>query len=257
MTSRLLVLVSFLALLGACGQQDLIDEVQYGMTSAAAVGRAAALTMEAIAGTSTACTVVDSGCTSYPCNGAVTLTLGPSCPLPLGGEASGAVTVTGSWSSVDQSTLSQTYISTRVVAQQNKALAVATVTQLTARRSGTTITVDYTGSNATAGASGGAAAIGAGSSWTVVVDTRGTPDPADDRVTLDASSASGGFGTARATSIDAVVLDPSCRLNPISGRAEITAVSGIIPRIIKIQFHAACDGKAEVNGETRELTLLP
>jgi hypothetical protein len=168
------------------------------------------------------------------------------------------VTVTGNWSSADSATLSQIYTSAQVAALGGKALAVANVTQISASRTTNSISVKYTGANATAGASGSAVAVGAGNSWTMSVDTKGTPDPADDVVTVDASSASAsGFGGVRATTIKGVTLSPTCRNNPTAGSADITEVSGFIPKIIKIDFHAACDGKAEVNGNTQDLQLLP
>lgn len=255
-------LLSALALVSACGgKQAAIAEVQYGITSAAAIGRMGSLTMDAIKGTTTICAMVQTACTNYPCsNGAVNITLGSGCPLPLGGTASGTVTVTGNWSTADQATLTQTYANTSVGDQGNKALAVAKVTSVTAKRSGNTYTISYAGANATAGANGSAVAVGGSSSWDVTVDTKGTPDPADDTMTVDATSAGGGagvLGSARVATLKGAVLDPSCRLNPVAGTADITEVSGLIPTITKIQFHAACDGKAEVDGSTQDLQLLP
>lgn len=259
MKKTLFVSLVALAFTGACGNQDSINEVQYGLTSAAAVGRAASISMEAIKGTSSVCATVKTGCTTYSCNGAVTVNLGSQCPLPLGGDASGSVEVTGMFSSVDQATLSQTFAGARINGL-DKELAVASVTQLSSSRSGNIISVKYTAANATAGASGSSLAVGGSATWDVQVDTKGTPDPADDRFTIKVSSASasGGLGTsARVVDVDDVVLDPSCRSNPIAGTAEITEVKGFIPKIIKIQFHAACDGKAEINGNSEDLQLVP
>lgn len=254
--------VPALMLLGACGaKQAAIDEVQYGVTSASAVGRTASLAMDAMKGMVSACATVTTACASYPCtNGAVTIALGAGCPLPLGGTASGSVMVTGSWSSADQATLSQTYTNTQV-ASAGKALALASVTQISASRSGNILTVKYSGANAAAGASGGAVAVGASSNWTVAVDNKGTADASDDLLTIDATSANAGaFAGARVASVNAAVLDPTCRQNPTSGKADITQVSGglvPVPTITKIQFHAACDGQAEVDGSTTALTLVP
>ena len=253
-----------LAFLGACGnpQQKAINEVQFSLTTAAAVGRTAALAMDAMKGMPVACTTVKTACTTYPCTaGAVTIALGPGCPLPLGGAATGTVTVTGNWSSVDQATLSQTFTDAQVTAQSNKALAIASVTQVSASRSGNTLTISYTGANAVADASGSALAVGASDTWSLAVDGKGTADPADDVVTVNSTSASaGGFSGVRASSIKNAVLDPTCQTNPISGSAQITEVSGglvPIPTIIDIKFHSACDGSAEVNGTTQPLQLLP
>lgn len=253
-------LFAALCLVPACGsaKQEAIDEVQFGLTTASAIARTSSLAMDAIKGTASACVVVKTACTNYPCsNGEVTITLGAGCPLPLGGVASGTVTVTGSWQSADDATLSQTFTNATVASQSNKALAVAKVTQVSARRSGNTLTIRYTGANAVAGAGGSAVAVGAANTWDIDLDTKGTPDPNDDSMTVDATSASAGVGSTRAVSIKDAVLSASCRQNPTAGSADITAVSGFIPTITKIQFHSACDGKAEVDGSTRDLQLIP
>jgi len=249
-------------LLMACGaKQAAIDEVQFGLTTAGAIGLSGALAMDAIKGPAPACAMVQTACSSYPCTmGSANVSLSAGCPLPLGGAASGSVTVTGSWSSADSAMLQQTFTNATVAAQSNKALAVANVKQVSASRSGSNITISFTGANAVASASGTAVAAGGSQSWTVVVNTKGTADPSDDVLTVDATSASGGagvLGSARVASIKGAVLDPSCRLNPIAGSADITQVSGLIPTITKIQFHATCDGKAEVDGSTQDLQLLP
>lgn len=261
---NIIFLGAALALVGACGnsQQKAINEVQFGLTTASAVGRTAALAMDAMKGMPVACATVKTACSTFPCTtGEVTIALGPGCPLPLGGAATGTVAVTGSWSSVDQATLSQTFTNAQVTAQSNKALAVASVTQVSASRSSNTLTISYTGANAVAGASGSALAVGASNSWTVSVDGKGTADPADDLVTVGATSASaGGFSGVRVSSIKSAVLDPTCASNPTSGSAQITEVSGglvPIPTIIEIKFHSACDGSVEVNGSTQPLQLLP
>ena len=249
-------------LLMACGaKQAAIDEVQFGLTTAGAIGLSGVVAMDAIKGPAPACAVCTTACSSYPCTtGSVNVNLSAGCQLPLGGAASGSVTVTGNWSSADSAMLQQTFTNATVAAQSNKALAVASVKSVSASRSGNTITISFTGANAVAAASGSAVAAGGSQSWTVAVNTKGTADPGDDVLTVDATSASGGAGvlsSARVASIKGAVLDPGCRLNPIAGSADITQVSGFVPTITKIQFHAACDGKAEVDGATQDLQLLP
>lgn len=261
-TQRFLLAAWSLSVFAACGaKQAAIDEVQYGLTTAAAIGMASSLSMDAIKGSVPACASVQIACTTYPCSsGTVNISLGAGCPLPLGGAASGSVTVTGSWSSMDAATLQQTFTNATVSAVSNKALAVASVKSVKGARSGNNVTVTFSSADAVAGASGSAVAVGGSNSWTVVVDTKGTPSASDDVLTIESTSASAGAGlgaTARVAKISGAVIDPSCRLNPVAGTAEITQVSTIIPSITKISFHAACDGKAEVDGETQDLVLLP
>lgn len=257
MKYELSFVLATLGLLGACGNQDSINEVQYGLTSAAAIARIASLSMDAVAGTSSACASVKTACTGYPCDAAITINLGAGCPLPLGGEAAGTVDVTGRFTSEKSATLAQTFANARI-STLGKELAVARVTQVSAQRSGATLTVSYAAANAVAGAGATALAVGGSATWNISVDTNSTPDPADDRMTVQASSASaGGLGSARVISIDGAVLDPSCRQNPTAGTASITEVSGLLPKIIKVQFHPSCDGKAEVNGNSSDFVLLP
>lgn len=250
------------ASLTACGaKQEAIDEVQFGLTSTAAIGLASSLAMDAIKGPVPACATVQTACTTYPCaTGSITISLSAGCPLPLGGAASGSVVVKGTWTTVDQATLSHTVTNTAVAAQGGKALAVASVKQVTATRAGTTTTLSFTGTDAAAGASGTAVAAGGSANWTLAINTKGTPDSSDDILTIDATSvaASGGLSTsAKVVKVKGVVLDPSCRANPVAGTAEITSVSAIFPTITKISFHSACDGKVEVDGSPTELQLLP
>ncbi|MCC6336479.1 MAG: hypothetical protein IT380_21140 [Myxococcales bacterium] len=39
--------------------------------------------------------------------------------------------------------------------------------------------------------------------------------------------------------------------------ADVVEVSGLIARIVEAEFHAACDGKADVNGSAHQLDFFP
>jgi hypothetical protein len=247
--------------MAACGAGDNpLRETALGISTAAAIGRSVQLGLDAVSGAQVAgCVQVTQACSTYPCDGAATLSLGGGCPLPLGGAAAGTVTVMGRFTSSTDATFSATFADVTAGAEA-KPIALANVTTVSARRSGNTVEVKYTGSTAAARAGLTAASIGAASSWTIDVDTRGTPDPTDDLFTIDSSSASGSAGlgaSAKAATLDRVIVDPSCALNPIAGEGSITEVSGFIPRIDKIAFHAECDGKGLVNGRAWAFDTTP
>jgi len=263
MKSRLCAIVA-MGLLAACGrsQQAQINEVQFGITSAAVVGRISALAMYAMKGEATACTTVKTACATYPCaTGEVTVTLGPDCPLPLGGTASGTVLVTGNFTSTDSATLSHTYVNTQVTEQENKALALESVTQVKVSRLGNQVVVNYSDADAKTGATGGAVAVGAGASWTIGVGNNNTSDLADDGLGVLAGGPSAGeFSGVRHFSVHAAGLNPSCRRNPVSGFARIDVSAGgsaTTNSVIEIKFLPGCDGQVEVNGRVQPFQLLP
>jgi len=90
------------------------------------------------------------------------------------------------------------------------------------------------------------------SSWTVDVDGRGTPgNPADDVYTVNGASqgaAAGSGAQVTQVSLTTVVLDPSCRKNPISGMGVIQQVGSASLAEVVAKFHATCDGKVDVAG---------
>ncbi len=108
-----------------------IHPVEVAIASAAELGFVASTAMNAMStSTSVPCAQVTQACTSYPCNnGSVTITLGSECPLTIGGAATGAVTVTGSWTSSTSATLSSTFTNVQVGGTSS---VVASATSLTA-----------------------------------------------------------------------------------------------------------------------------
>src|SRR5258706_3678698 len=116
-TIRWLVAPTFASALAGCirmGPAVDMRPMEAAIATAASLGQSSTLAMNAMTQT-TACTQVTQACTAnFPCTGGVTITLGSDCPLPIGGTATGTVSVTGSWSSATPGQLSTTY--TNVVA---------------------------------------------------------------------------------------------------------------------------------------------
>jgi hypothetical protein len=251
-------LCSLLLVVGCSGADSSVREVEIGLGTASAIGRSAALGACGITWSDTSCVSSVQGCASYPCGGDVEVTLGHDCPLPLGGEASGAVSVTGQWTTEDNATLAQLFTKVRAAGQSD--VAVTRTTSVSSTRSGSMITIQYAGAVAETRAGVGYAAAGGSDSWTITVDTRGTLEASDDQFTIDvtkAAAAAGVGGAAKVVSMSGVVLDPGCRQNPIAGKAQITEVQTLVPSIVNITFHAACDGRAEVNGKPHTLHFFP
>jgi hypothetical protein len=247
---RRLVLIGLL--LAGCGNDGgfSIRSIEVGIGAAIAIGQSGGIAMRAMASTTMVCATVDTQCTTYPCNnGKVTASYGGQCPLPLG-TSSGQVTVSGTWQSKDQASLSQVFAN---AAAGQKNVVVASTSSLSVRRSGGSgsaqiTTIDFGGQNATVR---GVTALAAQSRWTVVVDDAGTPDdPNDDKYTVDGVDQAAGGTASGQISVDNVVVDPSCRLNPIGGDGTIQSVSTFSVRQERVTFHAACDGKADLRGTT-------
>ncbi|MEW5741002.1 MAG: hypothetical protein AB1938_18925 [Myxococcota bacterium] len=256
--SRVLAVSALTAVLFACGPDQTVQELEVGMATASAIGRTTSLALEGMKAT-TPCATVTKACTTFPCDGAVSISLSAGCPLFIGGEASGSVTVSGQWTSLDEASLTSELTDVKATAAQN-GVAVAKVTTVRVQRQGNEVSIRYTGSNATARGGFGASSVAAANTWDIVVDTKGTTDPADDDVTIDASSAGGSAGlgaTAKVVNLNNVKVTSACRLNPVAGTADVVEVSGVIPKIVEVEFHATCDGKAEVNGSPHQLNFFP
>jgi hypothetical protein len=209
-----------------------LTQMEVAIGAATSLGHSATLAMNAMTGT-TACTQVTQRCTTYPCSGSVMITLGPNCPLPLGGTATGTVMVTGMWTSATQATLSAQYVNVQAGTRNT---VVTSSTSITA----TPTSVMYTGQNVQVH---GGSALAAQSTWNVSVDRMG-------RYTISGTQqAGGGGGSAFQLDVSNVIVDPgTCWANPVGGQATIQDVSGLSISTATVSFHTACDGKADADG---------
>jgi hypothetical protein len=217
--------------------------MELAVSAAATLGQSATLAMNAMAKTNAStCTQVTTQCASYPCSsGAVTITYGTDCPLPLGGQATGTVQVSGMWTSSTSATLSNTF--TNVTAGGLTGV-VTSASNVTASANG----VSYSTQNVMVHA---VTAFAGQSSWTVSVD------PQTKKMTINGvNQAGGGTGAAQQIDVSDVVLDPSCTLNPVGGTATIQDVSGLNVSAATITFHSTCDGKASADGSSVAVQFL-
>jgi hypothetical protein len=234
-----------LGCVGCFGSSDAdLSDIEVALVAGSSIGHAASLTAAAM-DAPVACVNVTQPCSAtFPCDGVASVTLGTACPLPLGGVGNGEVGISGSWAATDMATLAMMFgvgVSDGKVSL-SEAIGVKVTTSMGHQ------TVAYAGQDVTVSQG---AALGQ-SSWTVDVDDKSTPaDPSDDVYTLAGAQqgvAAGSGATVAQVTLTTVVLDPSCRKNPISGMAVMQKVGSSTLDEVFVTFHAACDGKVDVKG---------
>lgn len=252
---KIAFLVAVCGLVG-CGGDNPLHPVAQGISSATITAHSVSLALAAVGGTPSSCTTVQTACGAYPCNTSVTVDVG-GCPMPLGAADAGTITVAGTWSAPSTAMVAVTLVDVKVVASGDAA-ALENVTQVTASQNSDGATVTYTSANAGARSGVSQAAVGGSQSWTIDVAGLATADPSDDSFHLRSSSASVSAGLGAnvdAETLDGVVIDGSCGLNPTAGTGTITKVQTIIPSVENIAFHSACDGKGTINGTSYDFDI--
>lgn len=238
---RLAPLLFAATLCVGCIQQQ-VTPVEVALGSAAPTAHAASCAMAAVAHDVVDCVQLLQECTTYPCDAEVEIEVGGDCPLPLAGDADGAITVTGTWTSADEATLAASFAEIDV---DGRGLAVIEAGAVTVSTAGGYTTVNY--SDADIVLSDTRDPFVGASAWHVEVDHDGTPeDPADDIYTLDGASVVLVDSKNKDVILDGVVLDPACRRNPIAGDGTLISISGARIETYDLSFHDACDGTMDV-----------
>lgn len=243
---RCLVALS-LACVGCFGGSDTdLSAIEVALVAASSIGHSASLSAAGMS-SSVACVSVQQACNgSYPCNGVAAVTLGDACPLPLGGVGAGQVGVSGSWTASDAATLAMMF--GIGVSDGSISVSQAIGVKVSGAASGHA-TVAYSGQNVSVQSG---ATLAAQSAWTVDVDGKMTPaDPSDDVYTVDGAqqgAAAGSGADVAQVSLTNVILDPSCRQNPVAGMGVLQHVGTSALAEDIVTFHAACDGKVDVKG---------
>jgi hypothetical protein len=239
------LVLSVVVCAGCFGSSDVdLSGIETALIAGASIGHSASMTAAAMSAP-VACVDVSQPCSAtYPCNGIASVTLGTACPLPLGGVGNGQVAVSGSWAATDDATLGMMF----GVGVSDGSLSVSEAIGVKVTTSNGHQTVAYAGQDVTVSQG---AALGQ-SSWTVDVDGKMTPgDPSDDVYTLNGAQqgvAAGQGAEVAQVALTTVVLDASCRQNPVSGMATIQKVGTTSLQETVVKFHAACDGKVDVQG---------
>jgi len=224
-----------------------VEPLELTIGSATPAAHTAAIAMAAMAGDMAPCARVIEHCDGhYPCMGEVEVELGPACPLPLGAEGQGLVTVQGTWHSEDEATLGASFTNVDV---GGRALVVVEASNLVAHWSPHAdgrAWVAFSESDVVVSAWSG---VTVGSSdWHVEIDLAGTPDePRDDVYILDGSTSVIHNATVRDISLDHVVITRECGLNPVAGHGEMVEVGLLNVSVVSLSFHEHCDGMVDVD----------
>src|SRR3954469_495222 len=180
---------------GCFGSSDIdLSGVEVALVAASSIGHSASMTSAAMAAP-VACVTISQPCSaSYPCNGVGAVTLGTTCPLPLGGVGNGQVAVSGSWAASDMATLGMMF----GIGVTDGSVSLSEAIGVKVTTSAGHQTVAYVGQDVSVSEG---ASLGQ-SSWTVDVDGKLTPgDPADDKYTINGGSqnvsAGGGASVAQ------------------------------------------------------------
>ena len=232
-----------LCLVGGCGLaggNNDIRPVEVGLASAVTIGQAAQIALSAMSTSGEVrCATVVTQCADYPCEGEVLITYGSGCPMPLGGEAVGSTTVTGTWSSENQAALDLTFTDVEI---DGRGTIVASATTIEASQADGVTTLEFTAANAQ---TRGLGTVAGATTIDVTVNDSGTPeDPSDDSFTVDTTVAGASAGAANTLRIDEVLISPDCRRNPVAGEASIVEAGVTNIRTDDITFHSSCDGTA-------------
>jgi hypothetical protein len=222
-----------LIFLSGCFNQD-YRPLEVALGAAAAVGHTSRLAMAAMRGP-TACATPKKVCLAFPCDGEFDIDLSDACPIPLGGAASGKVTVSGRWTTRDKASFGAIYQDVRT---SDGEVVVKQSTGISASYASMQTTLSYVGQNVQ---TGGSVTVGQ-STWTITAGDDGT---------YEVSATQQGVAGAGVTqlSVSSTRISPSCQLNPVSGSAVIQEVGGLSIRNDVLHFHSTCDGKAD-NGAT-------
>jgi hypothetical protein len=201
-------------------------------------GQTGSLALQAMSGATT-CATVKTACAGFPCQGAVTITYGGACQLPLGADVAGTVDVAGTWTSADVATLTSTVVDVTPA-------PVVKAANLAVTRMPLGFEVDYAGRDITL--RDGAVGPSAQSTWRVSRDAM-PADPLSDNYYIN--------GSAQNDVItgDVPVL-ARCHLNPTGGMSTFWKITATNIVATQVRFHQECDGQAEVDGQRAPLDFL-
>lgn len=226
---------------GCFGGRAALDtrQAEYGLAAASEIGLASSIAMNAMAATSALpCATVSQKCTSYPCNSTVTVVMGGGCPLPLGGTATGSVSIQGTWNSATSSTATMTFAHVAVGSQNG---VVTSAKNIVVSQSGSTTTTTYVGQDVQVQ---GAVTMVGQVSWSVTTTAATPTDPTTYSYDIEGVDQQVSGSSVTQLSAAGVTLSPSCSKNPTAGTVILQNVVGASANESDITFHSSCDGTA-------------
>jgi hypothetical protein len=216
-----------------------ISSVNEVLGTAVPLANAATLAMAAMRGDNVPCAAVTVQCSSYPCNGSVTVTLDAACALPLGSVGNGAIVVGGTWTSDTSADLTAVF---EGVAIDTDSLFVRQGA-FAATLKGDTMMVVYADQSVTVSVT--RAGIDQ-STWTVKTATQGTlGDISDDQMTIFGYRQYVAGASIYQMVLTDVRMNGACTRNPVDGTATVFEW-GLPTDFTLLEFHSDCDGNAVV-----------
>jgi hypothetical protein len=254
-------IATLLAFLG-CHRPDpnaVVEPLESTLGTAVPAAFIAASAMASLGGTPAPCTSVSAPGGSDGGQVQVNVRLGPGCPSPFLDQGSGTMVVTGVWTP----TLATFLADFTQVVEGPSQLLVLKIGVMTVVPQGTHLTVAYLQQDVEAASGATSSAALAQTAWALDVDTRGTPDPTDDILTVSGGNQSllASAGAQQQASVNQVavadtVFNAGCRKNPNSGLAAVQAAGTTGGGWMLFTFHSACDGKVDVTAATAPYELM-
>ncbi len=242
--------------------KEVVHPLESTLGTAVPAAFVSTLAMSALAGRASPCATIVTPPSSNGHQVRVDIHLGPGCPMPFEGERNGTFVVTGVWTpelAVFASDFTQ-------VEHRERELIVLRITVMTVVRGDAHLLISYQQQDVettttTAGTSTSARLEQ--TAWVVDVDTRGTEDLSDDRLTVSggdqslfAAAGARQQGDVTQVPVANAVFSAGCRRNPTQGIAAVQKAGTEGGGMLLFTFHSTCDGRADVTGAMAPYALM-
>lgn len=218
-----------------------VEPVEDMLGAAVPLAYATTLAMAAMRGERLGCVSVTMSNATPPCSGSVTVALDQNCVLPLGDVGTGAIIVSGTWTSDSEAVLVAVCEGVTINARELRVRQAA----YTASLSGDSILIAYANQQIQLRDTTYLALEQSG--WTVSVATAGTlSNTSDDVVTLTGARQYAGNTEVSEVVLTNVKMRGSCARNPVSGTASVLELASGQSGYTVLSFHSQCDGRADV-----------
>lgn len=239
--------------------KEVVHPLESTLGTAVPAAFVSTLAMSALAERPSPCATVVSPPSSNGYQVRVDIHLGPGCPLPFDGERNGTFVVTGVWTpelAVFASDFTQ-------VEHGDRELLVLKIGVMTVVRRDAHLLISYQQQDVETTAGASTSARLAQTAWIVDVDTRGTEDLSDDRLTVSggdqslfALSGARQQADVSQVAVGNAVFSAGCRRNPTEGLAVVQRAGTEGGGVLLFTFHSTCDGRADVTGAMAPYALM-
>jgi hypothetical protein len=179
--------------------------------------------------------------------------------MPFDGAKSGTLVVTGVWTP-DLAVFASDFTQ---VEHGDRELLVLKIAVMTVVRREAHLLITYQQQDVETAADASNSARLEQTAWVVDVDTRGTEDLSDDRLTVSggdqslfAMAGARQQGDVTQVVVGNAVFSAGCRRNPTQGIAAVQRAGTEGGGMLLFAFHSSCDGRAEVTGAMAPYGLM-